>query len=187
MRKENVARKISQLSQLFLPQQYSFSQFASFSSCNLFFFPKSPGLLIFWYFLHFAYFLIILAKLLKFHPICFSSSFIKYLEKFHSPSPCLLSIWVNSKLPVYFLPPPHPRQFKVFLGNFGEQTTKAKILCSFCFHSKLFITTFIACNCFWKMNPRNILCSQLFWKWFLATFNVRNFLYYRFWKLTLSF
>ena len=33
---ENVARKISQLSQLFLPQQYNFSQFASFSSCNLY-------------------------------------------------------------------------------------------------------------------------------------------------------
>ena len=31
-------------------------------------------------------------------------------------------------------------QLTVFLGNFDEQTTKAKILCSFCFHSKLFIT-----------------------------------------------
>ena len=35
LRGENVARKISQLSQLFLPQQYDFSQFASFSSRNL--------------------------------------------------------------------------------------------------------------------------------------------------------
>ena len=46
-------------------------------------------------------------------------------------------------------------QFKVFSGNFGEQTATAKILCSFCFHSKLFIATFIACNSFWKMNSRN--------------------------------
>ena len=45
-------------------------------------------------------------------------------------------------------------QFKVFLGN--KQTTKAKILCSFCSHSKLFIVQFIACNVFWKMNPRSI-------------------------------
>ena len=69
------------------------------------------------------------------------------------------------------------RQFRVLLENLGEQTTKAKILCSFCFHSKMFIVTFIACNFFWKMNPHNIYRSQLFWKWFLATFNVRNFLY----------
>ena len=31
-------------------------------------------------------------------------------------------------------------QLTVFLGNLDEQTTKARILCSFCFHSKLFIT-----------------------------------------------
>ena len=36
MHEENVARKISQLSQLFLPQQYNFSQFAAFSSHNLY-------------------------------------------------------------------------------------------------------------------------------------------------------
>ena len=54
------------------------------------------------------------------------------------------------------------RRFKVFLGNFGEQTTKAKVLFSFCFHSKLFIATFIVCNFF-------------FGKWILATFNAHNF------------
>ena len=36
LQEENVARKISQLLQLFLPQQYNFSQFASFFSCNLY-------------------------------------------------------------------------------------------------------------------------------------------------------
>ena len=54
------------------------------------------------------------------------------------------------------------RRFKVFWGNFGEQTTKAKVLFSFCFHSKLFIATFIVCNFF-------------FGKWILATFNAHNF------------
>ena len=61
LQEENVARKISQLLQLFLLQQYNFSQFALFSSCNLYskgssrhpllinfliFFAPSPPLLI---------------------------------------------------------------------------------------------------------------------------------------------
>ena len=53
------------------------------------------------------------------------------------------------------------RQFKVFLRNLGEQTTKAKILCSFCFHSKLFIATFIVCN-FFENNFSQHLVSATF-------------------------
>ena len=48
----------------------------------------------------------ILARFFKFHPIHFPSPFIKYQEKFHPNSLCLLSIWVNSKPNVYSLPPP---------------------------------------------------------------------------------
>ena len=48
----------------------------------------------------------ILATFFKFHSIHFPSPFIKYQEKFHPNSLCLLSIWVNFKPNVYFLPPP---------------------------------------------------------------------------------
>ena len=56
------------------------------------------------------------------------------------------------------------RQFKVFLGNFGKQTTKAKTLCLFCFHSKLFITTFIACNFFLENESSQHLMRATFLK-----------------------
>ena len=64
-------------------------------------------------------------------------------------------------------------QFKVFSGNFGEQTTTAKILCSFCFHSKLFIATFIACNSFWKMNSRNFFENDFSQHLMSATFCIK--------------
>ena len=91
-------------SQLFLPQQYNFSQFASFSSRNLY----SKGSSHFFSFIltdtharHYQILLIFLTlivvwglvsiwrdqtdpifgRLFKFHPIHFSSPFIKYLEK----------------------------------------------------------------------------------------------------------
>ena len=116
-------------SQLFLPQQYNFSQFASFSSRNLYSKGSSQFFFIHidWYtcktlsnLVNFPYFNSCLGvsfymarsdrpnfcRLFKFHPIHFSSPFIKYLEKknfdpirfFHPPSapPPLLSIWVYS-------------------------------------------------------------------------------------------
>ena len=129
LQEENVARKISQLSQLFLLQQYNFSQFALFSSCNLYSKGSSRHPLLINFLIFFvpsprslfqpSLFIIfsnlfkrgqtdpILAGLFKFHPIHFSSLFIKYLEKFHLTClfrpPCLLSIWVNAKSLVYSL------------------------------------------------------------------------------------
>ena len=114
-------------SQLFLPQQYNFSQFASFSSRNLY---SKVGANFFSFILtdtharHYQILLIFLTlivvwglvsiwrdqtdpifgRLFKFHPIHFSSPFIKYLEKkistpfvYSTPfRPSLLSIWVYS-------------------------------------------------------------------------------------------
>ena len=75
--------------------------------------------------------------------------------------------------------------FLIFFA-LSKQTTKAKILCSFCFHSKLFIATFIACNffggnessqhlmptTFLKMFSRNIWCPQLLQLFLPATISV---------------
>ena len=61
----------------------------------------------------------------------------------------------------------------MFSGNFGEQTTTAKILCSFCFHSKLSIATFIACNSLWKMNSRNFFENHFSQHLMSATFCIK--------------
>ena len=68
-----------------------------------------------------------LSRLFKFHPIRFSSLFIKYLEKLHSPR--LLSIWVNSKPPVYFLPPVYQSPQSM---NFGRISSLL-----ICIHQKI--------------------------------------------------
>ena len=111
----------------FFPQQYNFSHFATFSSRNL----QSKSSI------HQKWIVPLCDKLL----FCWSCY------------TCLISsFWI----PVKKCCRGKSVSFKVFLGNFGEQTIKAKILYSFCFHSKLFIVTFIDCNFFWKMNPCNI-------------------------------
>ena len=123
-------------SQVFLPQQYNFPQFASFSSSNL----QTKGsmdvqrlilltLIAVWgqFFYREVRQTQFLSRLFKFHPIRFSSLFIKYLEKLHSPR--LLSIWVNSKPPVYFLPPVYQSPQSM---NFGRISSLL-----ICIHQKI--------------------------------------------------